>query len=68
MVQTWKEGPGDDFACPHCGAVYAVTIRRYPMHDSDSATCDECGETMKSWNSTSVPSFTLKKRKDGSDV
>ncbi|WP_407170197.1 MJ0042-type zinc finger domain-containing protein [Bradyrhizobium sp. ORS 111] len=65
MVQTWKTGPGEDHACPHCGAIYAVTIRRLPAKDRDDAPCVECGKELASWNSTSVPSFKLKTRADG---
>ena len=65
MVKTWNTGPGDDFACPHCGAEYEVTISRFPLRDSDSAECDVCEKTMNRWNSTSVPSYKLKKRPDG---
>jgi hypothetical protein len=64
MIQTWKHGPSDDFTCPHCGAVYAVTIRRFPMRDSDREDCIECKRTMLTWNDTSVPSFRLKRRAD----
>jgi transcription elongation factor Elf1 len=62
MVQTWKTRPGEDFTCPHCKAVYAVTITRYPTRDSDKATCQVCGEVMTTWNDTAVPNFTLKER------
>lgn len=59
MVKVWESGQGDDFTC-ECGAVYAVTVRRFPMRDSDSANCHVCGKIMAEWNSTSVPSFRLK--------
>jgi len=68
MVQVWKSGEGDDFTCPECGAVYAVTIRRFPARDSDDATCGECKKVMAKWNSTASPSFTLKIRRDGTTV
>jgi hypothetical protein len=63
MVQTWKTGDGDDFTCPHCGAVYQVKIHRAPIRDSDFATCEVCKKRMNEWNSTSYPEYTLKKPK-----
>lgn len=62
MVQTWKTGDAGDEACETegCGAVYAVTIHRFPMRDSDSFNCQRCGKQLASWNSTSVPMFKLK--------
>jgi predicted Zn finger-like uncharacterized protein len=59
MVQVWKTGLDEKFTCPHCGAVYAVTIKRFPLRDKDSAVCESCGNVMTEWNSTSVPSFEL---------
>jgi predicted Zn finger-like uncharacterized protein len=44
MVQVWKSGSGEDFTCPHCGAVYAVTINRLPAKDSDDVNCLERGK------------------------
>ena len=51
---------GEDFICPHCGAVYEVEYTRYPLRDSDSATCTKCKQVMKTWNDTMAPSFQLK--------
>jgi hypothetical protein len=62
MVQTWKTGPGEDFTCPHCGAVYETTIYRSPARDKDSANCGVCRKVMHEWNSTAIPSYTLKRR------
>lgn len=59
MVKVWKTGDGPEFTCPHCRAVYAVRITRYPSRESDSATCDVCRKTMNSWNSTDSPAYTL---------
>ena len=61
MVQTWKSKEVGERACetPGCGAVYSVTIRRFPMRDSDSYDCDRCGRRLETWNSTSVPMFKL---------
>jgi hypothetical protein len=65
MVKVWKQGPGGTHTCPHCGAVYEVTIQRFPLRDVDSAVCQCCENVMKEWNSTSVPSFKLIKKPDG---
>jgi predicted Zn finger-like uncharacterized protein len=64
MVQTWHKVPGDDFKCPHCGAVYEVTIYRFPAKDRDSVSCTVCEAEMVEWNDTVVPSFKLKKATD----
>ena len=63
MVRTWGTGTAPDFICPTegCGARYNVTVERFPLRDSDSASCEKCGQVMKKWNSTQVPSFTLMK-------
>ena len=61
MVKTWNSGPGADHTCEHCGAVYEVTIHRFPVRDNDSANCEVCGKEMASWNDTAVPLFKLKK-------
>ncbi len=29
MVKIWETGKGEDFTC-ECGAVYAITVRRFP--------------------------------------
>ena len=58
MVKTWEAGKAEDFTC-ECGAVYAVTVRRFPARDSDSADCSVCGQKMAEWNSTYSPSFSL---------
>jgi hypothetical protein len=68
MTQTWKSGSPDDYTCPYCGAIYAVTVWQFHARDSDSVDCIECDKTMASWNDTFAPSFTLKRRADGSDV
>ena len=60
MVQTWSSSKGEDFYCPHCGAVYGVDLRRIPQKDKDSAICESCGNVMKEWHDTLVPSFKLK--------
>ena len=62
MVKVWHTEDGSDFTCPHCGALYAVRITRYPVRESESATCDICHQTMNSWRSTDSPSYTLIRR------
>lgn len=64
MVKVWSTEQGENFKCEHCGAEYETTVSRYPMRDADKANCEVCGEVMAKWNSTSVPSFTLKKKAD----
>lgn len=64
MVKVWDSAQGDDFTCENCGAEYATAVFRYPMRDSDSASCEVCKKVMAKWNSTSVPSFKLKKGPD----
>jgi len=59
MVQTWRSGPGGTFNCPHCGALYEVTITRFPTRDKDDAICQCCHEVMAEWNDTAAPSFKL---------
>lgn len=61
MIQTWSSGDGADATCEKCGSVYLVKIYRLPARDSDSFTCEVCGDLMRKWDDTHVPSFTLKK-------
>ena len=65
MVATWKTGPGGRHTCKEFGAVYEITLHRFPIRDRDSADCDVCGTLMREWNSTTVPEFKLVKRPDG---
>ena len=60
MIKTWSSGEAPDFTCTQCGSVYTVVIHRLPAKDSDSANCEVCGQVLKKWNDTRVPSFTLK--------
>lgn len=60
MVKTWETSNENDFQCPSCGALYAVTVTRYPLKDKDSANCEVCGQVLREWNDTRVPTFTLK--------
>jgi Adenylate kinase, active site lid len=59
MVQIWHSGSDGTYTCPHCGAIYEVTIRRPPSPDRNDAYCDVCGEVMAEWDNTAVPSFKL---------
>jgi len=68
MTQVWVSGISQDFTCPHCGAVYALKIKRLPARDTDEANCVDCGKVMASWNSTAAPSFTLKVYANGSPI
>ena len=60
MPKTWASESADDEICEKCGTVYAVTIRRFPVRDSDSFNCGVCDHLMNTWNSTAYPTYTLK--------
>jgi Zn ribbon nucleic-acid-binding protein len=62
MVQTWNSRKGQDVTCAKCGAVYAVTITRFPAKDNDHFDCVVCGHRMREWNDTSSKSFELMAR------
>lgn len=64
MVQLGQSRRGEDFTCPHCGAIYATRYTRVGIRDSDSALCQVCNNEMIRWNDTHIPSFELKKRLD----
>lgn len=59
MVKTWGKEKGPDFTC-ECGAVYEVTVQRFPGRDSDKKHCSVCRKLIASWNDTYVPTYTLK--------
>ena len=50
---------GGTFFCPHCGALYSVTLSRLPKRDSNIAQCVVCGQTMDERDSTTVPVYKL---------
>jgi predicted Zn finger-like uncharacterized protein len=50
---------GGTFFCPHCGALYSVTLSRLPKTDSNIAKCVVCGETMDERDSSKVPVYKL---------
>lgn len=58
-MQTWTTQTTGKEVCEECGAVYSVTITRFPVRDCDSLDCELCGHQMNSWNSTRAPSYTL---------
>jgi hypothetical protein len=60
MVRVWKSEDAGEFSCPHCAAIYLKRITRFPLRDRDSEHCLKCKQIMADWNSTEVPSFTLK--------
>jgi predicted Zn finger-like uncharacterized protein len=64
MPQTWKTAEADQFYCPHCQALYAVTVNRLPTKDHDRAHCEVCKKVMNEWNSTISPSYRLIERND----
>lgn len=53
-MKTWSDEEAR-YECPHCNALYQVTITRFPCKDSDSVTCDVCKRQI-SWNDTMSPS------------
>ena len=59
MPLTGKISPGENFFCPHCGALYAVTHSRVSKSDSNIAKCVVCGHTMDKRESTTVPIYNL---------
>lgn len=49
----------DDWSCPDCGRVYALTYDRFPSRDRTNLYCD-CGKTIIDENSTKDYSKKLK--------
>jgi predicted Zn finger-like uncharacterized protein len=50
------------FNCPHCGALYAVTVRQRLAIESSSARCKACASVMMQWSTASPPTFRLIER------
>jgi predicted Zn finger-like uncharacterized protein len=50
---------GGTFFCPHCGALYSVTLSRLPKRDSNIAKCVVCTQTMDERDSTTLPVYKL---------
>jgi len=61
MVKTWSSEATGDIECSSCRSVYEVAIRRFPLKDNDSFSCQVCGAVLRKWNDTRVPEFKLKK-------
>ena len=59
MPLTGEITPGRSFFCPHCGALYAVTLSLHRGIDSGAAKCVVCERTMDEWKSTLVPAYKL---------
>ncbi len=47
------------FNCPHCGALYGLTVRRWRTVESGSAQCRVCDSVMLQWSTASPPTFRL---------
>ena len=63
-MKTGTSAAAPDEVCPSCGTVYEVRIYRLSAKDHDSFHCEVCGNLMKKWADTKVPSYTLKKPGD----
>ena len=50
---------GGTFFCPHCGAMYSVTLSRLPKTDRNIANCVVCRQTMDERDSSKVPVYKL---------
>ena len=50
---------GGTFFCPHCGAMYSVTLSRLPKTDRNIANCVVCGQTMDERDSSKVSVYKL---------
>ena len=62
MVKTWSKEERGETACSQCGAVYRVTVHRFPVRDHDHFDCNVCGHRMNKWNSTEAPSYELTRK------
>jgi len=52
------------YKCPHCRTEYGLIMARLSFRQRSYANCQVCHKTMYSWNSSSVPRFTLVRRSD----
>jgi hypothetical protein len=51
------------FNCPHCGALYGITLGRRPTPSLDGhAICEVCEREMIRWSTPSRPAFHLIER------
>jgi hypothetical protein len=62
MPLTGSIPKGGTFFCPHCGALYSVTLSRLSESDSNIAKCLVCLQIMDKWDSTEVPVYKLIQR------
>jgi hypothetical protein len=62
MTKTWASSTETDEVCEMCQSIYSVKILRLPVRDNDQFACKVCGTILRKWNSTNMPSFTLKVR------
>jgi predicted Zn finger-like uncharacterized protein len=57
-------GPGSEgrtFFCPHCGALYSVTLSQLSKSESNTAKCVVCLKVMDRWD-TPEATFRLIQR------
>ena len=47
-----------EFSCAFCGQSYVRTLRHVPTPNCGKADCANCGQTMASWRSCTVPVYT----------
>ena len=47
------------FKCPYCRTEYEMTTAHLSFQQRSYAKCQVCHQTMYSWNSRTVPIFTL---------
>ncbi len=51
---------GRSFFCPHCGALYSVTLSGLSKtNESNIVKCMVCGQTMDEWDSSAVRIYKL---------
>jgi len=48
--------------CPHCGAVYDVTVRSGRRTNYHTAVCTECGDVMAQWSGWQIRRYRKKRR------
>ena len=53
------------FKCPYCRTEYEMMTARLSFQQRSYAKCKICHQTMYSWNSRSVPIFTLMNASEG---
>ena len=53
------------FNCPHCRALYTVTVGQRAAIVGGSAHCQVCGREMMRWRTPSPPTFRLVDKGEG---